>query len=110
VGDRPQARLGEGTLVAVDQVYAKSAPRPVKLGARPESIRLAVPGEPSAVTATVDLIELTGPEKIVSATLGPDRFTARLDANTRLAKGDVRQFVFESSAVRLFDPATGVAL
>ncbi|HZY51120.1 MAG TPA: ABC transporter ATP-binding protein [Devosia sp.] len=110
VGDRPHARLGEGTLVAVDQVYAKSAPRPVKLGARPESIRLAVPGEPSAVTATVDLIELTGPEKIVSATLGPDRFTARLDANTRLAKGDVRQFVFESSAVRLFDPATGVAL
>ena len=58
----------------------------------------------------MDLIELTGPEKIVSATLGATRFTARLDANVRLAKGEVRQFVFESSALRLFDANTGIAL
>jgi len=97
--------------VAVDGArFGGLAGQPVTLGVRPESIRLAVPGEPFAVTASVDLVELTGPEKLVVARLGDQNITARLDPNSRVAKGEVRQFVFDPQAVRLFDPATGEAV
>ncbi len=106
------ARLeGTGASVAVDSARSAGMEgRVVALGVRPESIRLAVPGEPFAVTATVELVELTGPEKLVLARLGEQRITARLDPNSRVAKGEIRQFVLDPQAIRLFDPATGEAI
>jgi len=109
--DQTVARLEAGAVVAIDG--ARSAGmngRLVALGVRPESIRLAVPGEPFAVTAAVELVELTGPEKLVVAKLGEHHITARLDPNSRVAKGEIRQFVFDPQALRLFDPDTGIAL
>ena len=109
---RPYAQLAAGSgQIALDPALAALGPRPVSLGVRPESIRLAIPGEPASLTATVDLVELTGPDKIVSAGLGGDvSFTARLDPNARIARGESRAFVFDPAALRLFDPATGNAL
>jgi multiple sugar transport system ATP-binding protein len=109
---RPYVRLAAGDAqIALDPSFAALGPRPVSLGVRPESIRLAVPGEPASVTATVELVELTGPEKIVSASLGGGAgFTARLDPNTRVAKPESRAFVFDPAALRLFDPGSGNAL
>ncbi len=84
--------------------------RKVALGVRPESIRVALPGERVSLSATVELIELTGPEKLVLLRLGEHSITARLDPNSRLTMGEVRQFVFDPEAVRLFDPGTGEAI
>jgi len=109
---QPVARLaGTSAVVAIGGSAAvQPAGRQVALGARPESIRLAVPGEPFAVAAAVELVELTGPEKLVVAKLGGQTITARLDPNSRVTGGETRQFVFDPQALRLFDPATGVAI
>jgi multiple sugar transport system ATP-binding protein len=110
-GTRAVARLEDGEVaVALDESAAQSAGLSVALGVRPESIRLAVPGEPFAISAKVELVELTGPEKIVLARLGRQGITARLDPNSRVTSGEIRQFVLDPAAVRLFDPATGKAL
>jgi multiple sugar transport system ATP-binding protein len=108
----PYARLDAGAAhIAIDPAFARLSPRPVSLGVRPESIRLAVPGEPASLTATIELVELTGPEKIVAARLeGGLSFTARFDPNTRVAKAETRPFVFDPSALRLFDAVTGNAI
>ena len=109
----PAAALdADGSTVALDPgLHRNGTPgTAVHLGVRPEAVRLAVPGEPSSVTAKVEVIELTGPEKLVTATVGDVRFTARLDPNSRVAKGETRQFVFDPRAIRLFDRATGNAL
>ena len=73
-------------------------------------MRLAIPGEPASVTAQVEVIELTGPEKLVTAKVADARFTARIDPHSRIATGETRQFVFDAQAIRLFDRASGVAL
>jgi multiple sugar transport system ATP-binding protein len=105
------ARLqATGTVVAVGNASAPGSGRPVLVGVRPESIHLATPGEPFAISATVELVELTGPEKLIVALLGEQRITARLDPNSRIARGETRQFVLDSNELRLFDPATGNSL
>ena len=107
---QPVARLAAGGQIALDPALAALGARKVSLGVRPESIRLAIPGEPESVTANVEVVELTGPEKIVSARLGDTRFTARLDPNARIARGEQRAFMFDPAALRLFDPVSGDAL
>jgi multiple sugar transport system ATP-binding protein len=110
-GPRPVAVLeANGARVAIDAARYGAVRGKVQFGIRPEAIRLAVPGEPSPITAAVELIELTGPEKIVSAALGSAKLTARLDANARIAKGETRGFVVDPEAVRLFDRTTGMSL
>ena len=109
---QPYARLAAaGMQVPLDLSFAAQGPRDISLGVRPESIRLAIPGEPGALSATVELVELTGPEKIVSARLASgDSFVARLDPNARVVKAESRLFVFDPAALRVFDPATGASL
>src|SRR5262249_25751958 len=82
-GSRPAAVLDvDGSRIALDpERYRATSDAPVAVAVRPEAIRLAIPGEPASVTAQVEIIELTGPEKLVSATIGDVRFTARLDPN-----------------------------
>ncbi len=106
------ARLAAtGEPVVVDGAhYAGLNGRSVVLGVRPEGLRIAVPGEPYAVRAKVEVVELTGPEKIVEAAAGTARLTARIDPNSQIAQGETRQFVFDPRAIRLFDPETGAAL
>jgi multiple sugar transport system ATP-binding protein len=111
-GGKVVARIdGAEAAVAVDGArYGARVGTAVSLGIRPESIRLAAAGDPLAVPATVELVELTGPEKLVLARLGGHTITARLDPNSRVAKGEIRALVFDPEALRLFDPATGAAI
>ena len=90
--------------------YGKARLGPVTMGIRPEAIRLASEGEPFAVAANVELVELTGPEKLVVAVIGDQRITARLDPNSRVFKGETRRFLFDMDAARLFDPVSGRTL
>ncbi|HVZ15418.1 MAG TPA: sn-glycerol-3-phosphate ABC transporter ATP-binding protein UgpC [Bauldia sp.] len=106
------ARLESGgSMVALDGAhYDKHLARRVALGVRPESIRLAGQGESFVVPATVELVELTGPEKLVVARLGQQTITARLDPTARVVRGEVTGFVFDPEALRLFDAETGEAV
>ncbi|KQW33643.1 MULTISPECIES: sn-glycerol-3-phosphate ABC transporter ATP-binding protein UgpC [unclassified Ensifer] len=83
----------------------------VKVGIRPEALRLAT-DESNALrlTARVEVVELTGPELVVTARIGDQRITACLPPRTQLAIDAERTFAFDEGALHLFDPETGRSL
>jgi multiple sugar transport system ATP-binding protein len=83
---------------------------PVRIGIRPEAVRLVPPDRADAVKARVDDVEMTGPEKLVVAHLGDASFTARVDPHTPIRPGEAAAFAFDAAGISLFDPATGARL
>lgn len=76
------------------------------LGIRPEALSLA--GKGNTVTARCDVAELTGPELLVTASVGKQRVTASLPPRTALASGDEIALFFDQDAVHLFNAETGL--
>ncbi|WP_018237900.1 ABC transporter ATP-binding protein [Ensifer sp. BR816] len=84
---------------------------PVKVGIRPEALRLADFGASGArLIADVEVMELTGPELVTTATIGGQRITACLPPRTALATGSTQAFSFDEAALHLFDPESGRSL
>lgn len=79
------------------------------LGLRPEAISLTDQAQ-AKLTVTAEIGELTGPEIIVSATLGSQRMTLSLPPQTVISSGRSLPLFFEDSELRLFDPQSGLAL
>ncbi|MFO1175041.1 MAG: TOBE domain-containing protein [Paracoccaceae bacterium] len=84
--------------------------RAVTLGIRPENLVLAEPGTPGAVAATVEVVELTGPEKLAHLRLGPHLLLASLPPLSRLEPGSVCHLTIDPAATVLFDSATGLRI
>ena len=78
------------------------------LGLRPESLRPAAMGA-GTLSAEIDVVELTGPELVVTARIGGQRLTATLPSKTRIAQGETFTFSFDEDAMHLFDRETGRA-
>ncbi|MBB3233569.1 ABC transporter ATP-binding protein [Phyllobacterium endophyticum] len=81
--------------------------RDVIIGIRPESLTLASRDGGLAIEAEVDVVELTGPELVVTSTIGNQRLTASLPPKTRIAVGATQRFDVDASALHIFDKATG---
>ncbi|MDK1491960.1 sn-glycerol-3-phosphate ABC transporter ATP-binding protein UgpC [Sinorhizobium sp. 7-81] len=93
--------------------FASTAPtgRGVKIGIRPEALRLASPDAPGVrIKAHVEVMELTGPELVTTAKLGGQTITACLPPRTRLSAGSEQFFSFDEAALHLFNPETGRSL
>jgi len=85
--------------------------RRVKVGIRPEALRLA--GDDATggrLTAIVEVMELTGPELVITARIGEQRITACLPPRTSLEPGSTQAFSFDEAALHLFDPESGLSL
>ncbi|CAN7321187.1 ABC transporter ATP-binding protein [Aminobacter sp. LjRoot7] len=82
------------------------------LGIRPEALRLAYADQTGgyALSARIEVVELTGPELVTTARLGQQKLTACLAPRARVSQGDVAAFAVDDDALHLFDPATGQAL
>ncbi|MRX34030.1 sn-glycerol-3-phosphate ABC transporter ATP-binding protein UgpC [Aminobacter sp. MDW-2] len=90
------------------------------LGIRPEALRLASldgAGDKAgdragshALPVRIEVVELTGPELVATARIGPQKLTACLAPRARVGQGDVAAFAVDDDALHLFDPATGQAL
>ncbi|MGK9203240.1 ABC transporter ATP-binding protein [Sinorhizobium meliloti] len=89
---------------------AASAGRRVKVGIRPEALRLAAGSEVRRLTAHVEVVELTGPELVTTATVGRQRITACLPPRTAVGMGSAHPFTFDETALHLFDPESGRSL
>ena len=76
------------------------------IGVRPEAIKLAGAGEPNAVRAVVDDVELTGPEKLVTVRIGEAVVTARIEPHAAVRHGADCFLAFGETGISLFDPAT----
>ncbi len=98
------------TLPMPDRLGGIPDGQPLILGVRPEALRLANGGDVSALDTRIEVVELTGPELVVTGAAGGQRITACLPPNARLAVGETRSFAFDDTAIHLFDPASGKAL
>ena len=82
----------------------------VTYGVRPENIALAASTDPAAVTVTVEMVELTGPEKLAHLRMGSQTLLASLPPASLLEVGDTRHVVVDLAEVLLFDGATGLRI
>ncbi|WP_082484559.1 ABC transporter ATP-binding protein [Rubellimicrobium mesophilum] len=80
--------------------------RSVVLGIRPEEVALASSNDPSALVARVDVVELTGPEKLTLLRLGADQVMASLPPTAAVQAGQDLSITLDEAGVVLFDPAT----
>jgi multiple sugar transport system ATP-binding protein len=84
--------------------------RRVKVGIRPEALRLTEDGDgQSALKVAVEVVELTGPELVVTGRVSGQRITACLSPRTKLTVGTTQVFAFDDDALHLFDAETEVA-
>lgn len=76
------------------------------LGIRPEALSLT--GNGNVITARCDVSELTGPELVITASVGAQHITASLPPRSAIASGDQVRLFFDQEAVHLFDSETGL--
>jgi multiple sugar transport system ATP-binding protein len=90
---------------------AAAAGRRVKLGVRPEALRLASDtAEIPVLEVEIEVVELTGPELVVTGRVSGQRVTACLPPRTKLTVGMKQAFGFDDDALHLFDAQTELAL
>ena len=95
-----------------DDRPALTAGKKVHLGVRPEWFAPVPDGTPGdgTVSATVEVIEPTGPDLYADLMLGETEVIARLPAKTPLELGKTMRFRIELDRTVLFDVDTGDAL
>lgn len=85
--------------------------RDVIIGIRPESLSLAPAGDAAlGIDAMVEVVELTGPELVVTSTIGSQRLTASLPPKSAVTAGMAQRFAIDAGALHIFDKATGKRL
>ncbi|WP_353471452.1 ABC transporter ATP-binding protein [Salipiger sp. H15] len=80
------------------------------VGIRPEALKLAPMDGALSLAGTVDLIELTGPEKIVSVALGGRSVTMTVPAETPIALGQAVTLYADMSRLSVFDAESGARI
>jgi multiple sugar transport system ATP-binding protein len=104
---------GSGAIIALPARLKNAAPvgRRVKLGVRPEALRLvADAAENPVLDVEIEVVELTGPELVVTGRVSGQRVTACLPPRTKLTVGMKQVFGFDEDALHLFDAQTELAL
>ncbi|WP_417818260.1 ABC transporter ATP-binding protein [Tritonibacter scottomollicae] len=80
---------------------------PVVVGIRPEAMKTQAFDGAITLSGTVDLVELTGPEQIVSVALRDTRVTATLPADLPLTLGQDIDLFVEPNRILTFDANSG---
>ena len=98
---------GSDTVIPVPASFLAGLPSngTLKLGIRPESLRTEAGGLP--LTLRCDVTELTGPELILSGSIGSQRLVATLPPRTRAAIGSDVTLSLDVEALHIFDAETG---
>ncbi len=112
------ATVGDGTAHIAGSLSGVPLPSPLQdsagrvreiiVGIRPESLALAAAGDSGlTIEAKVEVVELTGPELVVTSMIGGQRLTASLPPRSQVAVGSTQHFSFDATALHIFDKATG---
>ncbi|MFD9896933.1 ABC transporter ATP-binding protein [Mesorhizobium sp. NPDC059025] len=99
---------GTDITLPIDGLEIVSPGQRLVLGIRPEAIGRAK-GDLS-LRARCDVVELTGPELIVTATVGEQRLIASLPATTKIQVGDEVLLHVDTAALHIFDAQHGERL
>jgi multiple sugar transport system ATP-binding protein len=103
------ADMGDGVRLALPEKLA-SRSGALKVGVRPENVRLARQDGDIVVPARVGLLEPLGAETLVTLKVGAASLVARFPAAFRDAAGTALPVHVSPAHLHLFDPASGAAL
>lgn len=102
--------VGEGGIVTAEgtvfPVLRGDAGRAVVLGIRPEHFRL----DPAGIEARIELVEQTGSETHVVATIAGQRALLALRDRISAGAGETLRVAVMADRAHLFDPETGLRL
>ena len=106
-GDGLGLRHAAGTLQlpVLMQDVAAAVGRELVAGIRPET--LSTGSGAAVLNGTVDVIEATGPDTLVTVDVGGQLITARLGPKDRPKPGEPIALAVDTAALSLFDPETG---
>jgi len=99
---------GSGIALALPGLEAVPAGRRLVLGVRPEAVGQA--GEGIGFSARCEVAELTGPERIVTASVGGQRIVAALPAAARVEAGEEVTLHVDPASFHVFDAETEARL
>ncbi len=98
---------GERMSAVAASALASGADRVVRLGVRPQDVRLDA-AEGASVPGEVTLVQLVGSEKLVDLDLGGGaRVTAEVKADLPVEPGARVRVAFDPAKLHLFDPESG---
>lgn len=103
------ADVGEGLRMPLPMPLAARAGK-VKLGVRPENLRLAPQHGDLALPAQVLMLEPLGAETLVTFKAGAMALVARVAANFRQAPGAAMSLHLAPAQLHMFDPHSGAAV
>jgi multiple sugar transport system ATP-binding protein len=103
------ADMGDGVRLALPEKLA-SRSGALKVGVRPENVRLARQDGDIVVPARVGLLEPLGAETLVTLKVGAASLVARFPAAFRDVAGTALPVHVSPAHLHLFDPASGAAL
>ena len=86
---------------------AAEAGKDVTYGVRPEHVHVAVDGDPDLHNATVEVVELTGPDRLVVLDFAGNTVVATMDKKTPVATGQRVEVTFQADEAHLFDGKSG---
>ena len=103
----PKVRVGGGALFPAPCAQALRPGQKVVVGIRPEHLR---PTSGAGLSATINVVEPTGPETHIYAKLGDQEVCAITNDRRPLKAGEPVTLGFAPENVRLFDAETGKAI
>jgi ABC-type sugar transport system ATPase subunit len=97
--------VGDRVVPVAASALASGADRPVRLGVRPQDVRL---GDAGGVPGEVTLVQLVGSEQLVDLELGGGaRVTAEVKADVPVTQGARVPVSFDPAQLHLFDAESG---
>ena len=98
---------GSQTAIPLPRALPSDASGGLIVGIRPENLSLVYAGTPGlTIEANVEVVELTGPELVVTSSIGNQRLTASLPPRSQVTVGAPQRFSIDASALHIFDKAT----
>ena len=91
--------------IVLDGDPGTEAERAAILGIRPEELRVADPAT-ATIAGEIDVVEPTGPDTMVTATVGGKSVIARVPPRVAGRRGDRVHFSVDPASISLFDPQT----
>lgn len=96
---------GTLALTGLQQDVGAFVGREVVAGIRPETLDAGQGG--ATLAGIVDVVEPTGPDTMVIASVGGQLITARLGPKDRPKPGETLTLTVDTTAINLFDPLSG---
>jgi multiple sugar transport system ATP-binding protein len=106
-GQTPRLTLASGVTIPLREAPAAALGREVTLGVRPEHITV---GGAASVNVQVSVIEPTGAETFVNATLSGAEIVCVLKERVSCRPGDTLALSFDAAPLHFFDAETGLAI